>query len=230
MAVINFKNAIELKPYQTESLKSLAKIYYNQDELKLTIPLLKKVHTLSPHDYEANFLLKQTAAANPMLRQEIKPKLTKNIIDKMEPEYTYVFRTDINKVLYGMNTTFLYLVRARQLNSARNLILNFLEICDLSSGLNYNLAKLYELNGNLGKALKYAWRAMELKSDYADVNATGISYSLSFTSFLNGQYNTQGVRLINLHDKDQISAISYVMESEEDKEEEESILIITIIT
>lgn len=31
--------------------------------------------------------------------------------------------------------------------------------------------------------------------------------------------NTQGVRLINLHDNDQISAISYVMESEEDKEE-----------
>lgn len=33
--------------------------------------------------------------------------------------------------------------------------------------------------------------------------------------------NTQGVKLINLHDNDQISAISYVMESEEDKEEEE---------
>ncbi|MFA6618790.1 MAG: DNA gyrase subunit A [Candidatus Neomarinimicrobiota bacterium] len=33
--------------------------------------------------------------------------------------------------------------------------------------------------------------------------------------------NTQGVRLINLHDNDQISAISYVMESEEEKEEEE---------
>lgn len=185
-AVINFKNAIELKPYQTESLKNLAKIYYNQDELKLAIPLLKKVHTLSPHDYEANFLLKQTAAANPMLRQAIKPKLTKNIIDKMEPEYNYVFRTDINKVLYGMNTTFLYLVRARQLNSARNLILNFLEISDLSSGLNYNLAKLYELNDNLGKALKYAWRAMELKSDYDDVNLTRSSYGRHFATDLGG--------------------------------------------
>ena len=185
-AVINFNNAIELKPYQAESLKNLAKIYYNQDELKLAIPLLKKVHALSPHDYEANFLLKQIIKANPLLLQAIKPKLTKNIIDEKEPEYIYVFKTEINKVLYGMNAAFLNLVKAGQLNSARNLILDFLEICDLSSELNYNLAKLYELDDNLGRALKYAWRAMELKSDYVDVNLNRGSYGRHFATDLGG--------------------------------------------
>ena len=185
-AVFNFKNSIKLKPYQGEAIKNLAKIYYNQDEFELAVPLLNKVHALSPYDYEANFLLKQIKAANPLLRKELNPKLTKSLIDKIELEYTYVFKTDINKVLYSMNTTFLNLVRTGELNSAKNLILNFLEIFDLSSGLNYNLAKLYELDDNLGKALKYAWRAMELKSEYDDVYSTRSSYGRHFATDLGG--------------------------------------------
>jgi len=185
-SVVNFKKAIELKPFQSETLKNLAKIYYNQDEFELGIPLLNRVHALIPYDFEANSLLKQMLDANPLLIQSINPTLTKNSIEEIRLEYTYIFIMDINKVLYSINNTFINMVRTGQLSSARNLILNFLQICDVSSKLNYNLAKLYELKGNLGKALKYAWRAMELKSDYDDVNLARSSYGRHFATDLGG--------------------------------------------
>ena len=110
-------------------------------------------------------LLKQVKADNPLLLETINPNLTKDSIEQWELWYNYVFKTNVNKVLNGINTAFLNMIKAGQIHSAQNLALNFLETCVISSELNYNLAKLYELDENFGKALKYAWRAMELNNE-----------------------------------------------------------------
>ncbi len=169
-AVRCFKKSIELKPYLTESLENLAKIYISQGEFKNAIPLLRKILKMGAFDQEAYSLLRHATAAEPKKIEKTSTKLRKVLIDELELEYKYDFVADVNDVVFGINASALDLIKAGRINAAGNLMQSFLEIHDLSPELNYNLAKLYEINNSLGKALKYAWRAKELKEDYKDVH------------------------------------------------------------
>lgn len=172
-AVRCFKKSIELKPYLRESLKNLAKIYIGQEEFKNAIPLLRKVLKMGAFDQESYSLLKlallrQAAGAGQNKNEKISTQLSKHFIDEVELEYKYDFAADANDVVWGINIVALDLIEGGRISAAANLMQNFLEIHDLSPELNYNLAKLYKINKNLGKALQYAWRAKELKEDYKD--------------------------------------------------------------
>ncbi len=167
-ALYCFENAFKLKPHIVETTKNLAKIYYNQEEFKKATNLLKKILSLVPYDYEAKFLLERASREKSVQRKENKPKLTKDIVNKVNLEYKYVFHTDINRVINIMNESALTLVRSGQLSKATKLIRNFIEINDLSPDLNYNLAHFYNMQNDLGKALKYAWRATELRKNLRD--------------------------------------------------------------
>jgi len=162
-AVSCFKTALELKPYLFSAIKNLAKIYYNQDEFEKATPLLKKILIPAPYDYEVKFLL-EDALRNKSVQKEVnKPKLTKDIVDKVKLEYKYTFKTNINHVVNAVNLIALTHIRSGQLNKAINWFRSFFEVYDLSPELNYNLAKLYNMLNEVEKALKYAWRAKELK-------------------------------------------------------------------
>lgn len=167
-ALYCFENAFKLKPHIVETTKNLAKIYYNQEEFKKATNLLKKILSLVPYNYEAKFLLERASREKSVQREENKPKLTKDIVNKVDLEYKYVFHTDINWVINIMNESALTLVRSGQLSKATRLIRNFIEINDLSPDLNYNLAHFYNMQNDLGKALKYAWRATELRKNFRD--------------------------------------------------------------
>jgi tetratricopeptide (TPR) repeat protein len=167
-AVRCFKKSIELKPFLSESLGNLAKIYIAQGEFKNAIPLLRKVLKMGAFDQETYSLLRQATGAEPKKIEKASPQLSKDFIDELELEYKYDFVADVNDVAFGINASALDLIKAGRINAAGNLMKNFLEIHDLSPELNYNLAKLYETNNSLGKALQYAWRAKELKEDYKD--------------------------------------------------------------
>ena len=202
-AQVNFSRANELKPFQIEHLKNLAKIYFNQGKFELARPLLKKASALAPYDYEANFLLKQVKANNPLVLESIKLKVSTDSLEQREVWYNYVFKTNINIVLNGINAAFLNMIKAGQIYAARNMVLNFLEICDSSSELNYNLAKLYELDGNLGQALKYAWRALELRDASKASDASRSNTGRYFSTDLGfGNYSTRMPRHVRKQRQD----------------------------
>ena len=75
-------------------------------------------------------------------------------MDKVDLEYKYVFKSDINHIISVMNESALSLLRLGHLGQAIGLIRIFLEIHDLSPDLNYNLAHFYSMNNDLGKAIK----------------------------------------------------------------------------
>ncbi len=167
-AVYCFDNAFKLRPHEVEAAKNLAKIYFNQDEFEKATSLLKKVLNIIPFDYEAKFLIERSATEKSVQKKENKPRITKNMVDMVDLEYKYVFRSDVNHIISVMNETALSLLKSGHLGKAIGLIRIFLEIHDLSPDLNYNLANFYRMNNDLGKAMKYAWRATELKKDFRD--------------------------------------------------------------
>jgi tetratricopeptide (TPR) repeat protein len=167
-AIYCFDNAFKLRPYEVEAAKNLGKIYFNQNEFKKATSLLKKVLNIVPFDYEAKFLIERSAREKPIQKKENKPKITKNMVDKVDLEYKYVFKYDINHIISVMNESALSLLRSGHLGKAIGLIRIFLEIHDLSPDLNYNLANFYRMNNDLGKAIKYAWRVTQLKKDFRD--------------------------------------------------------------
>lgn len=167
-AVYCFDNAFKLRPYEVEAAKNLGKIYFNQNEFKKATSLLKKVLNIVPFDYEAKFLIERSATEQSIQKKENKPRITKNIVDKVDLEYKYVFKSDINHIISVMNETALSLLKSGHLGKAIRLIRIFLEIHDLSPDLNYNLANFYRMNNDLGKAIKYAWRVTELKKNFRD--------------------------------------------------------------
>lgn len=167
-AVYCFDNAFKLRPYEVEAAKNLGKIYFNYNEFKKATSLLKKVLNIVPFDYEAKFLIERSAAEKSVQKKENKPRITKNIVDKVDLEYKYVFKSDINHIISVMNETALSLLKSGHLGKAIRLIRIFLEIHDLSPDLNYNLANFYRMNNDLGKAIKYAWRVTELKKNFRD--------------------------------------------------------------
>lgn len=132
--------------------------------------MLKKVLNIVPFDYEAKFLIERSAREKSIQKKENKPRITKNIVDKVDLEYKYVFKSDINHIISVMNESALSLLRSGHLDQAIGLIRIFLEIHDLSPDLNYNLANFYRMNNDLGKAIKYAWRATELKKGFRDAH------------------------------------------------------------
>jgi len=167
-AVYCFDNAFKLRPYEVEAAKNLGRIYFNQNKFKKATSFLKKVLNRVPFDYEARFLLDRSSNEKPVQRKENIPRITKDMVDKVDLEYKYVFRSDINHIISVMNETALSLLKSGHLGKAIGLIRVFLEIHDLSPDLNYNLANFYRMNNDWGKAIKYAWRTTELKKDFRD--------------------------------------------------------------
>lgn len=167
-AMLSFEKALELIPYLVDAAKNLGKIYYNQDEFGKAIPHLKKTLSLAPYDFESKFLLEDSLKGKSRQKEETKPKMSKDFVDKVNLKYKYVFRTPTNRVVNSINEYALALVRSGKLDEATSFIRSFFEIHDLSPGLNYNLAQLYNMRNQLGEALKYAWRTVELKSNFKD--------------------------------------------------------------
>jgi len=167
-AISCFEMALDLSPYLVDALKNLAKIYFNQRNFSDAIPLLKKTLKIIPYDFEAELLLDHSLTERYIIREEDKPKLSQDIADKLELRYRYVVETDINQVLKMINANAIELIQSGKLDKAKDLLRWFLEVNDQSANLNYNLAKIYELNNELGSALRYALIAKELNKDYKD--------------------------------------------------------------
>ncbi len=167
-AISCFEKAIDLKPYLINAMKNSAKIHLHHQAYKNATPFLKKILKIVPHDLEARFLLEEALRKKEAQKEVSRLKITKDIGEKIKLKYRYIFATDFIYAANIINTHALSLVRSGQLNEAISWIRNFLELNDLSPGLNYNLGLLYNTQDVLGKALKYAWRTQELKKDFKE--------------------------------------------------------------
>lgn len=74
----------------------------------------------------------------------------------------------MNTVVKYIGGSALSFIRSGQLHEAGQILRSFLSLNDLYPELNYNLAQVSNITGALGEALKYAWRATQLKPDYRD--------------------------------------------------------------
>jgi len=168
-AALSFENAAQRKPYLTEAKKNLAKIYYMQHDFKKSASLLKTILKISsPFDFEADYLLEQSLEEKVPLREESRPRLSKELADSVQLKYKYVFATNIKTVAKYINRSAISLVQSGRLHEAMQVLRSFLSLNNLFPELNYNLAQLSNITGALGEALEYAWRATQLKPDYRD--------------------------------------------------------------
>jgi len=168
-AALSFKTAVQQKPYLVEAQKNLAKIYYMQHDFKKSASLLKTILKISsPFDFEADYLLEQALEQKVPLREESRPRLSKELADSVQLKYKYVFATNIKTVAKYINRSAISLVQSGRLHEARQVLRSFLSLNNLFPELNYNLAQVSNITGALGEALEYAWRATQLKPDYRD--------------------------------------------------------------
>jgi tetratricopeptide (TPR) repeat protein len=163
-----FLNAYKLKPYLTEALKNLAKIHYNRGEIPQAHAYLLRVLKLDPYDFEMRFLLERTQKGISIIQEELKPQITKKLVDKAELNYVYTFNSNINMAAKIINETSMTLLKMGRIREAAQMIADFLFLSDLSPDLNYNLAQMYNTLDNLNKALEFACRAAERMEDFKD--------------------------------------------------------------
>lgn len=168
-AASSFEAAARRKPYLAEAKKNLAKIYYMKRDFKKSASLLRTVLKISsPYDFEASYLLEKALEEKVPLREENRPRLSKELADSVQLKYKYVFETNMKTVVKYVNESALSLIQSGRLHEAKLILRNFLSLNDLFPEINYNLAQVSNITGALGEALKYAWRATQLKPLYRD--------------------------------------------------------------
>jgi tetratricopeptide (TPR) repeat protein len=169
-AISSFKKAIELKPYFVEAIKNLGVVAYNQGQLNEARPLLERVLKLLPYEFDAKFLLERIDKKNLIQDELRKPPLSKDFIAEMNPKFKHRIGSDMDFVLDTMIRSVVSFVRLGELNSAIGLINKFLEVNDHWPGLDYNLAMVYNMKGEILNALKHAWIAASIKKNFRDAH------------------------------------------------------------
>jgi len=169
-AINAFNRSVEQKPYLIETMKNLARICYNDAAFENTAILCHRLLKITPYDYEARFLYENSikAQSREITAYTKKVELSKEIVNDVSLKFRYTIKKNINAIIHYINSQALTKVRLGQKDRAIQLIEKFLEINDQSPELNYNLAQIYDMNNNLQKAMKYAWRSIEIKKDYRD--------------------------------------------------------------
>jgi tetratricopeptide (TPR) repeat protein len=94
--------------------------------------------------------------------------LSKDVINKIRLKYNYVFHSELTEILTTVNDRALSMIRSGHIDHAVSTLRDFLELCDFTPVLHYNLGLLYLNQGHLKEALRVAWRAAELDPDYLE--------------------------------------------------------------
>lgn len=166
IAKLYFEEMIKRQPYSVEARKNLAKIYLCESRFEKSTTFLKQVIRLAPLDMEARLLRSRSLEQKPGLTKEGRPVLSKDIVDKVELKYTYVFHSDLENVLNAINQRALSMIRLGHVEHAVTTLRSFLSLHDLNAVLHFNLGLLHLDQNNMKEALKCAWRATKLESDY----------------------------------------------------------------
>jgi len=164
-ALSYLRTALELKPFETVTLKNLSAFYLNRNDHDKALPLLRRLTSLYPADFEARSWLEQAENKRTAL-QEI--PLAKNFVEHRPLRYRYVFSEEYALVSKTANDYCLQLIRSGEIVEAAEWVRRFVELYEKSPTLFYNLGQLYNTLNRAEGALRYAWKAVELKDDYRD--------------------------------------------------------------
>jgi tetratricopeptide (TPR) repeat protein len=159
------RTGMELKPFEPFTLKNLSAFHLNRNEHDKALPLLRRLTSLYPADFEARLWLEQ--AENKRTAMEEIP-LTKNFIEHRPLRYRYVFSAEAALIAKTANDYCLQLIRSGEIVEAAEWVRRFVDLYDKSPTLFYNLGQLYNTLNRAEGALRYAWKAVELKDDYRD--------------------------------------------------------------
>lgn len=162
-----YEQALDLKPYCVETQKNLAKLYYYLSRFEDTQTLLRKTLRIAPLDFEARFLLEDAIKERRALINA-KHSITKIFADKPKLRYVYVFKTDIDELTRNINQYAMNYLRWGLIDESVGILRSFLELNDHCPEINYNLGQICNSRNDLGNALRYGWRAIELKKDFRD--------------------------------------------------------------
>ena len=169
-AISSLKKSIELKPSLVEAMKNLGIVTYNQGQFSESKLLLEHVLKLVPYDFETKFLLERVEKKHSIKDEERKPRLSKTIIEEIKPEFKHRIESDLDFVLDTMTRSVVSFVRLGELNAAIGLTNRFLEVNDHWPGLDYNLALVYNMKGEMFNSLKHAWIAVGIKKNFRDAH------------------------------------------------------------
>jgi len=169
-AISSLKKSIELKPYMVEAIKNLGIVTYNQGQFNESKPLLERILKLVPYDFETKFLLERVEKKQTIKEEGKKPRMSKTIIEEIKPTFKHRIESDLDFVLDTMNRSVVSLVRLGELDSAIGLINRYLEFNDHWPGLDYNLALVYNMKGEMLNALKHAWITVGIKKNFRDAH------------------------------------------------------------
>lgn len=168
-AILSLKAAVEGKPYLAEARKNLAKINYMQQDFAKSASLLKTVLEISsPFDFEASYLLEQAQRRRFMPGEEKELKLSKELPNRVQLKYNYVFEMNLKTVCEHINASAINLIQNGRLYEARQILRNFLSLNDSFPEIHYNLAQISNILKALGESLEHAWKATRLKPDFRD--------------------------------------------------------------
>lgn len=165
-----FEEAISLEPFCVEARKNLARTYLCRSEFDESTEFLRQVVRLAPLDMEARLLRNRSLSRNPGLTKEGRPVLSKDIVDRIRLNYKYVFHSNLKEVLSIVNERALSVIKSGYVDQAVAILRAFLELCDITPVLHYNLGLLCLDQGHLREAMKVAWRAAELEPDYLEAH------------------------------------------------------------
>lgn len=164
-ALSYLRTGLELKPFEPFTLRNLSAFYLNRNEHDKALPILRRLTSLYPTDFEARSWLEQAESKRTSM-QEI--PLAKNFVEHRPLRYRYVFSAEAALVSKTANDYCLQLIRAGEIVEAAEWVRRFVDLYEKSPTLFYNLGQLYNTLNRAEGALRYAWKAVELKDDYRD--------------------------------------------------------------
>jgi tetratricopeptide (TPR) repeat protein len=112
--------------------------------------------------------LEQAEKGRRQLKDLQKEALSIEFMNERDVKYRYIFEGRAEDIAGKANVNALSLVRQGLLIDAARWLRQFLEICDSSPTLYYNLGQIYNALDVRGEALRFGSKAIELKKDYRD--------------------------------------------------------------
>jgi tetratricopeptide (TPR) repeat protein len=164
-ALSYLRMGMELKPFEQFTLKNLSAFHLSRNEHEKALPILRRLTGLYPADFEARLWLEQAENKRTAMEEIL---LTKDFVEHRPLRYRYVFLEDPALVAKTANDYCLQLIKSGEIAEAAEWVRRFVELYEKSPTLFYNLGQLYNTLNRAEGALRYAWKAVELKDDYPD--------------------------------------------------------------
>jgi tetratricopeptide (TPR) repeat protein len=162
------KTAAALKPFEADSLKNLAIVHINRNEIDEAARLFQRVVKLNPQDFQSQLLLDQAQKKRRRSDDAAKVALSKDFLNERDVRFRYVFETDPGAITNIVNVNAVELIKEGSILDATRWLRMFVEIYENSQEIYYNLGQLYNTQGLNPEALRFGLRAIELKQDYRD--------------------------------------------------------------